>query len=214
MQRTPEEYVKATGKSLSWTEGSVHYTASPISASGVSVSELFAQSGPSALNRLVRVGDLPAPITNPEAWPVGYADGFNNYASFVAQTASTTPPAGARDAVYDQALELLDTIAMGIAAERARNKTDLCVGLIHAGNAVSELRGVVATLTGKADGWEAMTKAAMDLKMRHVDNHQGDIYHALQSLIVKFGKPWDGKLTEATQPAAPYKLTADDLEIV
>lgn len=47
MQRTPEEYVKATGKSLSWTEGSVRYTASPISASGVSVSELSAQSGPS-----------------------------------------------------------------------------------------------------------------------------------------------------------------------
>ena len=63
------------------------------------------------------------------------------------------------------------------------------------------LRETESVAQGGDDGWALMTKAAMDLKFRHVDNHQGDIYHALQSLIVKFGQPWDGKLAEATRPA-------------
>lgn len=51
------------------------------------------QAGDSRLDRLIRVGDLPAPITNPEAWPAGYADGFNDYASYIDQTPTATPPA-------------------------------------------------------------------------------------------------------------------------
>lgn len=67
-----------------------------------------------------------------------------------ALAATPTPATGsggeASNAAYDRARELMDTIAMGVAGARARNTTDLCVGLIHAGNAVGELRGVVAEL--------------------------------------------------------------------
>lgn len=62
----------------------------------------------------------------------------------------------------------------------------------------SKVQFITPTTVESSYGWKAMTKAAMDMKLRHVDNHQGDIYHALQTLIVQFGSPWDGKLTEPT----------------
>lgn len=115
------------------------------------------------------------------------------------------PPAGARDAYPAYLVERM--VLCG-----DRNDSRIVDGRIYDprkpsfwADGAQEMHRVTpleAALTGKADGWDAMTKAVMDLKMRHVDDHQGDIYHALQSLIVKFGKPWDGKLTEATQPAA------------
>lgn len=55
----------------------------------------------------------------------------------------------------------------------------------------------IAQQGGVEDGWALLTKALQDLKMRHADNHQGDIYHAMQNVLVRYGKPWDGKLTQA-----------------
>lgn len=108
MQRTPEEYVKATGKSLSWTEGSVRYTASPISASGVSVSELSAQSGPSYAAETYCVVD-----TGETGWCVKRGDDlvcdvYAHQGEEMARRITTllnTQPAGARDAVTDEMVE-------------------------------------------------------------------------------------------------------------
>jgi hypothetical protein len=37
------------------------------------------------------------------------------------------------------------------------------------------------------DRWKEMTDEARKIQMRHLDNHEGDVYHAMQYLIVKFG---------------------------
>ena len=60
--------------------------------------------------------------------------------------------------------------------------------------------------TEAGDGWQRMTEAVRDLQRRHIDNHQGDVYHAMQSLAVKFGAPRTGPMFQdapAQQPAAP-----------
>lgn len=36
-------------------------------------------------------------------------------------------------------------------------------------------------------GWKRLTDEMRKIQMRHLDNHQGDVYHAMQSLCVKFG---------------------------
>lgn len=46
-----------------------------------------------------------------------------------------------------------------------------------------------------------MTNEVMRIGLRHLDNHQGDVYHIMQSLKVKFGAKWDGKLTEPARTA-------------
>lgn len=56
------------------------------------------------LNRLVRVGDLPAKIQNPQDWPAGYADGFNDYARHVEDFALQSTPVPQGDASLLHAL--------------------------------------------------------------------------------------------------------------
>lgn len=46
-----------------------------------------------------------------------------------------------------------------------------------------------------------MTNEVMRIGLRHLDSHQGDVYHIMQSLKVKFGAKWDGKLTEPADTA-------------
>lgn len=54
-----------------------------------------------------------------------------------------------------------------------------------------------------SDGWQDMTAEAMRIQQRHLDNHDGDVYHAMQALIVRFGKPWDGVLVQSLPPREP-----------
>ena len=37
-------------------------------------------------------------------------------------------------------------------------------------------------------GWETMTDEARKIQMRHLDDHTGDVYHAMQYLSSRFGK--------------------------
>lgn len=45
-------------------------------------------------------------------------------------------------------------------------------------------------------GWQAMTQEAIRIQTRHLDNHQGDVYHAMQHLVTRFGKRRYGNLCE------------------
>lgn len=48
----------------------------------------------------------------------------------------------------------------------------------------AELEAEVARLQ---EAWAAMTEEARRIQHRHLDKHDGDVYHAMQSLASKFG---------------------------
>jgi hypothetical protein len=52
-------------------------------------------------------------------------------------------------------------------------------------------------------GWLAMSDEASKIQARHLGKHEGDVYHAMQYLRVKFGAPDSRPLTAALIPAAP-----------
>lgn len=54
-----------------------------------------------------------------------------------------------------------------------------------------------AAQANDVDGWERMTQVARAIQMQHLDNHTGDVYHAMQSLVVEHG--WRGH-RPMTQP--------------
>lgn len=58
------------------------------------------------------------------------------------------------------------------------------------------------------DGWRRMTEEARRIQMRHLDKHEGDVYHAMQSLCVKFGKRREGQMIENIP--SPAVATAGD----
>lgn len=49
--------------------------------------------------------------------------------------------------------------------------------------------------------WKEMTDQARQIQHRHLDRHEGDVYHAMQSLASKFGHRWNAPLTEAIDAA-------------
>jgi hypothetical protein len=63
------------------------------------------------------------------------------------------------------------------------------------------------------DGWLRMTRAARDIQARHLDNHQGDVYHAMQSLVAKYGAPRTGPMIQerSAHPPAPAADGAGEL---
>jgi hypothetical protein len=56
--------------------------------------------------------------------------------------------------------------------------------------------------------WQRMTAEARALQARHLDKHEGDVYHAMQYLAVKFGskEPWS--LTQ------PLTVTGDGDQLI
>lgn len=74
---------------------------------------------------------------------------------------------------------------------------DICGGL-----ALIEYAAPAAS--GGEDGWQRMTAEARSIQMRHLDDHHGDVYHAMQSLVVKHGYRSTGPMTQPidTTPSA------------
>lgn len=70
--------------------------------------------------------------------------------------------------------------------------SDLSVG-DEAAAEIERLRG----------GWEEMTRTARQMQMSYVDNHQGDVYHAMQALVVKKGLDPSGPMFQPIASTAP-----------
>lgn len=52
-------------------------------------------------------------------------------------------------------------------------------------------------------GWQKLTQEIKDMQLKHVGNHQGDVYHAMQSLHVQFGYKVTGPLWVSTKLKEP-----------
>lgn len=59
------------------------------------------------------------------------------------------------------------------------------------------LRDHGPALVEALDGWQRMTEEARRIQHRHLDNHGGDVYHAVQSLASKYGCRDRGQLIVA-----------------
>lgn len=82
------------------------------------------------------------------------------------------------------------------------------------GDDTHRLRAIVARMTSSqavGDGWKRMTEEARRIQMRHFDKHEGDVYHAMQSLCVKFGSRREDTMIEDIPAITPQPVaTAGD----
>ena len=103
------------------------------------------------------------------------------------------------DAGYLAGRAAIDGCVAPMVAEAIKKRVDEAKVAITAALTEAKQQG-----PGKA-GWQRMTQEARAIQMRHVNKHDGDVYHAMQSLVIKHGFRSDVPLTQPITTQPPHQ---------
>ncbi len=93
----------------------------------------------------------------------------------------------------DKMIAVPDVDRLSNIIREANGKNDLGAGALAERIVEALLREAV---TPAQQGWQRMTDRAREMQRQHLDNHNGDVYHAMQSLCAGYGAESDEPLTQ------------------
>jgi len=89
-----------------------------------------------------------------------------------------------------------DALRMAEQLEEDANALEACE-LVHDAKYLNQAAAMLREHAEGVEEWQKMTEEARRIQARHLDHHDGDLYHAMQSLCVKFGYRDTAPLTAA-----------------
>ena len=145
---------------------------------------------------------MPEPVTASMCPSSDYAKGWNDCLAALSQTAVVAEP-GRYFAGGPQGHFFADDLQLARDLVNLYDKDDDWT--------ITDLRnptGAAPAASGGEDGWKRMTAEARAIQMRHLDDHQGDVYHAMQSLVVKHGYRSTEPMMQPIEPKPPSAAPA------